>query len=150
MATVLGGLLIWVSCVDFARFEIPDVVSALLTLTGAMSLILLPPDLRLLHFFAGFGFALALFAVGFAFRALRDLDGLGFGDVKLAVGIGLWVGPLGVASVLLGASLSALGALVIMALLRGNSLREIQGMGIAFGPFLCLFTWVVWLQGMSA
>lgn len=150
IALVLGALLIWISCVDFARFEIPDVASALLALTGAMGLILLPSELRLPHLFAGLGFALLLFGVGFAFRALRDLDGLGFGDVKLAVGIGLWVGPLGVVSVLLGASLSALGALLIMALVRGHSLREIQGMGIAFGPFLCLFTWVVWLQGMSA
>ncbi len=79
-----------------------------------------------------------------AFKRLRGVDGLGFGDVKLMLPLGFlsgaWLLPLTV----LAAGLSALAFALPAALLRGHDLR---GLRIPFGPFLCLGAFVSLMWG---
>ena len=102
------------------------------------------------HVLAGVIFPSLLLFVALVFRLLRGHQGLGLGDVKLSAGIGLWVGLDGVILVLLGSASAALFTLVVLSVWRGGGLRAMRNSGIAFGPFLCLFTWVAWLKGLGA
>ena len=86
-------------------------------------------------------------AVGIIFRRLRGYEGLGGGDAKLFAAAGAWVGWLGLPSVLLVASVTALGVVLVM-IAAGR--RGITGEEIAFGPYLCFGFWIVWLYGPIA
>ncbi|MCZ6839167.1 MAG: A24 family peptidase [Alphaproteobacteria bacterium] len=93
----------------------------------------------------GAALGLTLFlVVGATFRRLRGYDGLGGGDAKLFAAAGAWVGWPGLPSVLLSASVSALAVVLVMiaAGRRGMAHQE-----IAFGPYLCVGFWIVWLYG---
>jgi leader peptidase (prepilin peptidase)/N-methyltransferase len=146
VAIVLAVLLVVISIVDIQRFEIPDLLSALLVLTGVLGLWLLP-GARLDHVIAGVVFPAILYLVGVLYLRMRGQPGLGLGDVKLAAGLGVWLGVEGAVWTLLAASLSGIAALVVISLCRKTSLSDLQASGIAFGPFLCLSGWAIWLQG---
>lgn len=146
-AAILSVTLIGISCHDTRTFEIPDRLSALLALTGAVSLLWLSPGMRLDHVLAAIGLSVILYLVGVLYMRMRGQPGLGFGDVKLAFGLGLWLGVVGSIWTLLAASLSGLVLLLLFATLRRTPASEITASGVAFGPFLCLSAWAIWLQG---
>jgi prepilin signal peptidase PulO-like enzyme (type II secretory pathway) len=80
---------------------------------------------------AGAVIGLAFLLLGVVGSALLKADALGFGDVKLAVFLGLLLGPIATAeAVLLGFLLAGMFAIAI-AVVR----RSLQG-GIALGPYL--------------
>jgi leader peptidase (prepilin peptidase)/N-methyltransferase len=85
-----------------------------------------------------------LMAVAEGFRRWRGLDGLGFGDVKLAAGCGAWVGVASVGPLLLVASLCALAAAACGAarhmVLPGGAEVPTGHRAIAFGPHLAFGT----------
>lgn len=145
-ALLVGSLFIWISMVDFARFEIPDGASAVLVLLGALRLMLVPA-LPLADHLAGLVlWPLLVWAVAVGYARLRGWQGLGFGDVKLMAGIGLWVGFDGTIRVLLAAALAGILAILVLAALRRTPPGRIGTSAVAFGPFLCLSAWVVWLM----
>lgn len=146
VGVVLALLLIAISVVDIQRFEIPDLASALLIATGGVAVWHLAAPWEE-HAIAALAFPALLYVVGVAYLRLRGQPGLGFGDVKLAAGLGLWLGPQGSVWALLAASLSGIVALLVIARLRGTDAEGLMASGVAFGPFLCLSAWAVWLQG---
>ncbi|MFD1627120.1 prepilin peptidase [Azospirillum griseum] len=88
----------------------------------------------------------ALFAgLAAAYRRLRGRDGLGLGDAKLLAVAGAWVGVEGLPSVVLLAAVSALAVTLARAALRGDRLSG--GASIAFGPYLAVVLWLIWLVG---
>ena len=88
------------------------------------------------------------FAVLLVFKRLRGVDGMGFGDVKLMLMLGVLCGPLGLPLITLVAGVSALAAFLLIACLmpREAPLRE---MPIPFGPFLSLGAFVHILAGQE-
>ncbi|WP_349630018.1 A24 family peptidase [Bradyrhizobium tropiciagri] len=66
---------------------------------------------------------------------VRHVDGLGLGDVKLLVAAAIWVGALGIPTLLLIAALAALGVAGILQLAGREMKRQTS---IPFGPFLAL------------
>ncbi|MHA3915839.1 prepilin peptidase [Halovulum sp. GXIMD14793] len=139
VSTGLAVLLIWISLVDLDCYEIPDVVSALLILTGLVVIAVLGGSV-LAHLLGGLVWGGAFAALAWGYHRFRGVEGLGLGDAKLMVGIGIWLGPSAPASVVLGAALSGIGFILLMH-------RNARDSPIAFGPFLCFFAWVVWLFG---
>ena len=87
-------------------------------------------------------------AVLLVFKRLRGVDGMGFGDVKLMLMLGVLCGPLGLPLITLVAGVSALAAFLLIACLmpREAPLRE---MPIPFGPFLSLGAFVHILAGQE-
>jgi prepilin signal peptidase PulO-like enzyme (type II secretory pathway) len=80
---------------------------------------------------AGAVSGLAFLVLGIVGSALMKAEALGFGDVKLAVFLGLLLGPIATAeAILLGFVLAGVVAVTI-AIVR----RSLQG-GLAFGPYL--------------
>lgn len=87
--------------------------------------------------------AIVFFGVYYGFRALTGREGMGFGDVKLALAAGLL---LGWQRFLLALLISSIGASVILL-----SLRKIRGNApdteYPFGPFLSFGIWAALIFG---
>jgi leader peptidase (prepilin peptidase) / N-methyltransferase len=75
---------------------------------------------------------------------MRGQAGLGLGDAKLFAAAGAWAGLEGLASVLLYGSLAALVWAGFWAI-RGHEVSRTTR--LAFGPFLAIGLWWVWLYG---
>lgn len=67
--------------------------------------------------------------------ALRNVQGLGLGDVKFLAAAGTWIGVTGVPTLLLVAALTALASVAVMRL-AGRAMTHQTS--IPFGPFLAL------------
>lgn len=147
---LLGATLIAISVIDCQRYEIPDTLSFTAALLGALSLLELPKPEQIEHGLTGFGLSLLLYLVARGYFEFRGQDGLGLGDVKLAFGLGLCLGFEGSVFLLLSASLSAIGTLICVGLIRKVPLNKLQVSGLAFAPFLCLSAWVMFLQERAA
>ncbi|MDE2562218.1 MAG: prepilin peptidase [Sphingomonadales bacterium] len=85
--------------------------------------------------------------VAFIYRRSRGQDGMGRGDPPLLGAIGIWLGPLGVVEVLLGASLAGiLAAAALMALKR-----DVRGdTALPLGTCIAAAAWPLFvLQGFG-
>ncbi|MBO6603901.1 A24 family peptidase [Boseongicola sp. H5] len=145
-AFALGALLVWASLWDFARFEIPDLSTLLLVSLGGLRLMLVPNLPVLDHVLGAVIWPILFGLVGYGFLRLRGRQGLGFGDVKLMSGLGLWLGFSGTIPMLLGAAVAAIATLLVFRIAEADHSDTLGTSAIAFGPFLCLSTWVVWLH----
>ncbi|WP_332773872.1 prepilin peptidase [Phenylobacterium sp.] len=137
-AIAMGSLLIFVAAYDIRTLRIPDWASAGTAGLGALAAFQHQELLASLAVALGMGVMLFLGAAGF--QRVRGRPGLGGGDIKLAVGLSLWTGPM-LAGVGLLAACAA--ALVWVACLRPAG-------RLAFGPFLALGFWTVGLAGAIA
>jgi len=153
-AAVTSGWVFWASCglgwtllalalIDWRTLVLPDALTLPLFFAGLGVAWLIDPHILFAHVLgAGLGFALFA-AIGWVYARLRGRDGLGLGDAKLLGAAGAWVSWSGLPSVVLIAGLCAL-AVALAGTLYGVVARE---RAIAFGPFLALGTWLVWLHG---
>jgi leader peptidase (prepilin peptidase) / N-methyltransferase len=138
-----GALLIALSAIDIATFRLPDPLNFTVLLFGVIMVALTRPDLWA-HYVLGavIGYA-ALVGLEIAYKRLRKRDGLGRGDAKLLGAIGMWVAWPGLAPVMLVASFSALVAVLTARLAIRHTISA--DMPVAFGPWIALGGWVVWL-----
>ena len=147
---IFAALLIWVSVIDIERLEVPDIASFLLVSLGILRVLLAPSEVDTVDVVLGGLLWPALFyGLAHLYLRRRGVHGLGFGDVKLIAGIGVWCGFLPVITVVLLASLAAIGAMIALSVLRRQSIHETAQSAIAFGPFLCLSAWAVFVSGIS-
>lgn len=137
----LGALLVALALIDLRTYRLPDPLTLSVFLLGAIMVTLTRPEAWMHHLIgASIGY-LVLVAIELAFKHLRGRDGLGRGDAKLLGALGMWTGWMGLAPTLLVASMLGL----LAALAFG---RRIDGATmIAFGPWIALGGWVVWLFG---
>jgi leader peptidase (prepilin peptidase)/N-methyltransferase len=149
-----GGVLLWVTCglgwwllalgwIDAETQRLPDVLTLPLVLAGLAEAWWLEPEAVFDRAEAA-AFAAALLALlAFAYRRLRQRDGLGLGDAKLLAAGGAWVGLGGLPQVMiLGALLALAYALTLR--LRGRTLTVTTR--IPFGPFLATAIWISWIR----
>ncbi|MEG2139568.1 MAG: prepilin peptidase [Bilophila sp.] len=132
-----SGLLIVASGIDLGTFRLPDVLT-LGAVLPAMLCAVMFLDLSWKESLLGAALGGGIFwSVGVAFKKLRNIDGLGMGDVNLMLLIGALCGPLALPGIVIAAGLSALLAFPFF-LKYGSadtslSPREVP---IPFGPFL--------------
>jgi leader peptidase (prepilin peptidase)/N-methyltransferase len=93
------------------------------------------------------GTAAVLLLVRWGYARLRDREGLGFGDVKLAAGIGAWL-PLDAIPVCFALAASSALVAVLMAHVRGR--RMDAATRLPFGAFLCPALWLVFYASALA
>lgn len=146
---ILGLLFVWITIVDFDRFEIPDTAVVLLVVSGLAARWLNGFTDMLDGAVAGVLWSGLFYIVGVGYLRFRGFHGLGFGDVKLMLGIGIWLGFSATILVVLSAAISGIVAILLIGLLRRQNTNDILGAGVAFGPFLCLCAWSIWLFGES-
>ena len=140
---VFTGMLIVASGIDLECFILPDGITlggTVLAVPAAIFALGMDWTDALLGGLVGGGTFLAVLLV---FKRLRGVDGMGFGDVKLMLMLGVLCGPLGLPLITLVAGVSALAAFLMP---REAPLRE---MPIPFGPFLSLGAFVHILAGQE-
>ncbi|ABI76616.1 prepilin peptidase [Hyphomonas neptunium ATCC 15444] len=141
---LFGWALLALAAIDLRTYLLPDRLNLAVFLLGAGMIALYRQEVWPWHLagaITGYGL---LWLVGVAYRRLRGVDGLGRGDAKLLGAIGMWVGLQGIPPVLLIASLSG-----ILAVLAGSAIRRESVSGqsmIAFGPWIALAGYIVWLM----
>jgi leader peptidase (prepilin peptidase)/N-methyltransferase len=141
---LLGWWLLTLGWIDLRCWLLPDALTLPLIIAGlAASFVFNPDQLTDRALGAALGYA-SLVAIAALYRALRGREGLGGGDAKLLAASGAWLGAAALLQVILLAALSALAA---AGLLRLAGIRLGIHSALAFGPFLALATWVLWLLG---
>ncbi|WP_290919588.1 A24 family peptidase [Halodesulfovibrio sp.] len=132
---LIGGICIVASAIDLRTFLLPNVFtySGAVIVLGASYVGLLSTSFADSLSGAIVG-PFILWAVAALFKLAKNMDGLGFGDVKFMVMLGGFVGWQGLSWLILIASISAL----IFALFYLKGKDDITRTPIPFGPFLAL------------
>jgi|TARA_B100000959_G_scaffold254486_1_gene286180 leader peptidase (prepilin peptidase)/N-methyltransferase len=145
--TGLAYLLISITFIDIDHFIIPNgfIVLGLVALLPALTRDWLP-----IHWEDGLNgslcFAGFLFAMGVIGQFILKKESIGFGDVKLGLVLGGFLG-LELSVLALYLSFMSAAAIVIFMLIRGNAKR---GMKIPFGPYLAAGTLATLLTNMPS
>ncbi len=140
----MAALLVALGWIDARTYRLPNALNLALALSGIAMVVIHMPAEGIDHALGGFVGYGALVAVEIAYRRLRGVDGLGRGDAKLFGALGIWTGWQGLPLILLGASATG----IVFAAALGVRAGRFDGrLEIAFGPFLCLAGFVVWLYG---
>jgi leader peptidase (prepilin peptidase)/N-methyltransferase len=140
----LAGLMLAIAVVDHRRMIIPDELNTLAFIAGLIGAgAEAVPAIAILQALVRAALMFALF-FGFraGFRALRGLEGIGFGDVKLAAVAGVWLDWAFLPIVVEIAALSALAA-ALCAALRGDGFDPKAR--LPFGTFFAPAIWICWL-----
>jgi leader peptidase (prepilin peptidase) / N-methyltransferase len=125
-----------IAVIDHRTLRIPDVLSIPLILAGLLAsygMSALPFRDHLIGAIVGFSL---LWAIGEWFFWRFETEGLGIGDAKLFGASGAWLGWQALPTVLLIATLCALAFTIT---------TRASGRQIAFGPWLALALWIVWV-----
>jgi len=139
-----GWALLALGAIDQRRFVLPDMLTIPLAFGGLATAWALAPEQVPDHVLGGvIGFG-GFWAIAWVYRALRERDGLGAGDAKLMGALGTWVAWQGVPTLVFYAAVAGLASVAVLTL-RGQRFNGASR--IAFGPYLCLGGWLVWLYG---
>jgi leader peptidase (prepilin peptidase)/N-methyltransferase len=143
-AGIMLAALVWpIALVDSRRYIIPDSLVAAVAGTGFVFAVVSDgsaglADAALRALFYGGTFLL----LRVAYLRLRQREGLGLGDVKLAAAVGPWLSFEAFAFMVLLASLASLVAIPLQAWRRGRPLATTTR--VPLGSFLTAATWVLW------
>ncbi|MDH3659739.1 MAG: A24 family peptidase [Alphaproteobacteria bacterium] len=140
----LGWSLLALAVIDQRHFILPDSLTLPLIPMGLAVAWTIDPGRIVPHLLGVIAGFLAFAAIGWLYRNLRGQDGLGLGDAKLLAAAGAWLGWQALPGVVGLASAAGLA----IALLHAAGGRPMDGRSaIAFGPYLALALWLVWLAG---
>jgi leader peptidase (prepilin peptidase)/N-methyltransferase len=143
---ILAGLMLAIAVVDHRRMIIPDELNALAFIAGLIAAGVESGALPAIAIFHALVRASLMFALFFGFRvgyrALRELEGIGLGDVKLAAVAGVWLDWAFLPIVVEIAALSAL-AVALYARLRGEEIDPKER--LPFGTFFAPAIWICWV-----
>jgi leader peptidase (prepilin peptidase)/N-methyltransferase len=150
VSCLLGWAMLAIAVVDARRFIIPDVLSLPAIPAGLLaSGRLLEPSVaeivRIDHVIGMLAGGLGLWLVRAAYFRVRQREGLGLGDVKLAAVAGAWIGWQSLSDVILLAAALALSLVIALGLVRGKELSAAAR--VPFGCFLAPSIWLVWALG---
>jgi leader peptidase (prepilin peptidase)/N-methyltransferase len=124
--------LVLVSDIDIAERIIPDVVILPVAVIGVVGMTVIDPGgaPRWLWVVCGLGASGALLGVSVVYERLRGVQGMGMGDVKLALCMGFFLGTAVIPALFIGFVAGAVAGVALVA--RGRSTKT----AIPFGPFL--------------
>jgi len=137
---VLGWTLLALAWTDLETMLLPDALTLPLILAGLAEAWWFDPSMlwdRAIAAAVGWS---AFAALAWLWRRLRGIDALGAGDAKLLAAGGAWIGLEPLPWVVLLAALIGIGVALIR---HGRRLEARQQ--LAFGPWLALAIWLLWL-----
>jgi leader peptidase (prepilin peptidase)/N-methyltransferase len=140
----LGWTLLTLAAIDCREFVLPDIITLPLIPVGLVVAWAVDPGLLVGHALGTLAGLASLTGIAAAYRRVRGREGLGLGDAKLLAAAGAWLGWQALPSVVLIAAACAL-AFALAASLSGGKLTWTSR--VAFGPYLALAFWLVWLCG---
>ncbi len=152
LAWVVTSGLIALAFIDWETQYLPDALTlplmwlGLLVSVGVEAGLIAPstgpapvsPTLAIVGASVGY---LSLWSVYWLFKWVTGKEGMGYGDFKLLAALGAWLGPAALLPIILLASIAGTVVGVSKIFLLGGSRHE----PLAFGPYLALAGWLVWL-----
>jgi leader peptidase (prepilin peptidase)/N-methyltransferase len=143
---VLAGLMLAIAVIDNRRMIIPDELNALAFIAGLIAAGVGAEAVPAIAIWQALVRASLMFALFFGFRAgfraLRGLEGIGLGDVKLAAVAGLW---LDWAFLPIAVEVAALSALAVALYARLQGERFDPKARLPFGAFFAPAIWICWV-----
>ncbi|MCA6120302.1 prepilin peptidase [Bradyrhizobium sp. WSM 1704] len=143
-STILGALMVAGADVDARSLLLPDLVTGGALAAGLVAAAAFDPLDRRSALMAAIGGAIlvgtALWLMRAIYQWLRQREGIGLGDVKLAAAVGAWL-PLD--AVPLCFALASCAALVAVLLARLRTGSIVSTATLPFGAFLCPALWLV-------
>lgn len=151
-AMVMGWQLLLLALLDLRHFWLPRVLTGWLAASGVAVVAVRAwttgtTEPLLISVSGGaLGFAM-LWVIARFYRRARGREGMGAGDPPLLGAIGLWLGPLGVVEVMLGASILGIAVAIVMLV----SKRKIAAdTALPLGTCLAATAWPIFLlQGLG-
>ncbi len=154
-ATATSGWLLWATCglgwtlialaaIDLRHQILPNTLTLSLIPAGLLAVHLEAPASVADHAIGAVVGFTAFYLIAELYRWIRKREGLGLGDAKLFAAAGAWVSWWGLPGVLLVAASSALAVVLVRSLAGSRATLDLR---LAFGPYLCLGLWIVWLYG---
>jgi leader peptidase (prepilin peptidase) / N-methyltransferase len=140
----LAGLLLTLAMIDAQIYRLPDILTLPLGLAGLAVAYSEPGFLFTDHLIGMIGGFIFLWSFAALFKALRGIDALGFGDVKLAAAAGAWLSWQALPGYILLASLLGILFFVVRALMHG---RYDPAAPLPFGVPMAMSFWITWLHG---
>jgi leader peptidase (prepilin peptidase)/N-methyltransferase len=128
---IFVSALLLVSQVDLEKRIIPDIVILPAAALGLPLMILLGPAPWWQWPVAGLGAAGFLFLISEVYYRIRHVEGMGMGDVKLALCMGVYLGPAVVPALFIGFLSGAVVGVILIGGRRGDAKTALP-----FGPFL--------------
>ena len=158
-ATILGALAVTVAATDARLLLVPDVLSLALFTTGlaaATAIAAFQPDPFGLTdpWPTALALGLAGSAVGAAVLAAlrwvwikaRSVEAMGFGDIKLAAGLGAWLGPIDIFTAFAVAAVAGLALVAVARILGRAGPRSVtESNRLPFAALLAPAAWVVFV-----
>jgi leader peptidase (prepilin peptidase)/N-methyltransferase len=135
---VLIMAVVWIAYIDMLTFRIPDFASLTILIAGSFTIFYVNPTLLFVHLASGVSAYCAFWIMGELLFRFKGLDMLGLGDAKLFGAGAVWVGFMGLPSLLLVAASTGIAYSLI-------SKRHTKR--VPFGPFLGLGTLIIWIYG---
>lgn len=137
-----------ITVTDLRHFIIPDVLSLPAIPVGVLANVLVTHDgdwqAGLIDGIAGAVIGGGVFlGLRLIYGRVRGVEGLGLGDVKLAAVAGAWLGPSLLAPACLAATLAAIAAVLLQAILRPEKRIDTRA-HIPFGSFIAPTIFVFW------
>lgn len=141
-------VMLLITLIDHRQFLIPDVLSLPAIPAGLLAAIFAfgqaPLATLIDHGSAALVAGCCLALIRIAYRAMRGVEGMGFGDVKLGIAAGAWVGLDALAFTCLIATCGALAAVIISG--AGSApQRTSMKTAMPFGSFIAPSIVIVWL-----
>jgi leader peptidase (prepilin peptidase) / N-methyltransferase len=139
---LLAGLMLAIAVIDHRRMIIPDELNALAFIVGLVAAGAASTGAILQALIRASLMFVLFCAFRAVYRTLRGMEGMGFGDVKLAAVAGVW---LDWASLPIAVEIAALAALAaaLYARLRGNEFDAKTR--LPFGAFFAPAIWICWM-----
>jgi leader peptidase (prepilin peptidase) / N-methyltransferase len=144
VSCALGWTLLTLAAIDQRHFLLPDPLTLPLIPAGLAVAFAIDPALLVPHLVGALAGFTAFAAIGMLYRRLRGREGLGLGDAKLLAAAGAWLGWQALPGLVVVAAVCAL-AVALARALTGD--RVSATTRIAFGSYLALAFWLVWLLG---
>jgi leader peptidase (prepilin peptidase) / N-methyltransferase len=144
VSCLLGWTLLTLAAIDQRHFLLPDILTLPLIPAGLLVAFALDPALVTSHLVGALAGFAAFAAIAFVYKRLRRREGLGLGDAKLLAAAGAWLGWQALPGVVVIAAVCALAVALARAVM-GDRLSATTK--IAFGSYLALAFWLIWLLG---
>ena len=129
-------LMFVMSLIDFFLKILPDQLTILLMLSGllgsASGILWLSLESSIAGMLVGY---LSFEVLRVGFRLIRGYEGLGQGDSKLMMALGVWLGPFAIPYI---AGVAAITGLLVIGILAIGGTKTSMKMELPFGPFLNL------------
>jgi leader peptidase (prepilin peptidase) / N-methyltransferase len=139
---LLAGLMLAIAVIDHRRMIIPDELNALAFIAGLVAAGAASTGAILQALIRASLMFVLFCAFRAVYRTLRGMEGMGFGDVKLAAVAGVWLDWASLPIAVEIAALSALAA-ALYARLRGNEFDAKAR--LPFGAFFAPAIWICWV-----